>query len=74
MQSALDILRERGFIAQITFEEDLDKAFREQKITFYTGFDLSLIHIYTAHFMRTVFLTERWAEPWDILWKRARFP
>ena len=51
MQSALDILRERGFIAQITFEEDLDKAFREQKITFYTGFDPTADSLHIGHYI-----------------------
>ena len=34
--NALDILKERGFIAQVTFEEELYKAFDEGMVTFYT--------------------------------------
>ena len=51
MQSALDILRERGFIAQATFEEDLEKAFREQKLTFYTGFDPTADSLHIGHYI-----------------------
>ena len=40
MKSGLDILRERGFVAQITFEEELEKLFQSgEPITYYTGFD-----------------------------------
>ena len=30
MKNALDILRERGFVAQTTFEDELNKAFAEK--------------------------------------------
>jgi tyrosyl-tRNA synthetase len=40
MKSALDILRERGFVAQVTFEDELEKLFESgEVVTFYTGFD-----------------------------------
>ena len=35
----LDMLKERGFIAQVTFEEDLYKALEREPMTFYVGFD-----------------------------------
>ena len=39
MQHILDILKERGFLAQITFEEDLYKALEKEPMTFYLGID-----------------------------------
>ena len=35
----LDTLKERGFLAQITFEDDLYKALEKEPMTFYVGFD-----------------------------------
>lgn len=39
MQHILDILKERGFLAQITFEEDLYKALEKEPMTFYLGIE-----------------------------------
>ena len=37
--NAYDILKERGFVKQVTFEEDLYKAFDAGMVSFYVGFD-----------------------------------
>ena len=46
----LDILKERGFIAQVTFEEDLYKAL-EQPMTFYLGIDPTADSLHVGHFI-----------------------
>ena len=51
MSKAMDILRERGFIAQVTFEEDLDKAFDEGMVTFYNGFDPTADSMHIGHYI-----------------------
>ncbi len=51
MKNALDILRERGFLAQITFEDELNKAFEEGPITFYTGFDPTADSLHIGHYI-----------------------
>ncbi len=51
MSKALDILRERGFLAQITFEEDLEKAFDEGMVTFYNGFDPTADSMHIGHYI-----------------------
>ena len=52
MKSGLDILRERGFVAQITFEEELEKLFQSgQSITFYTGFDPTADSLHIGHYI-----------------------
>ena len=38
----LDMLKERGFVAQVTFEEDLYKAMEKGPVTFYLGIDPSV--------------------------------
>jgi len=46
----LDILKERGFIAQITYEEDLYKQL-EQPTTFYVGFDPTADSLHIGHYI-----------------------
>ena len=48
---ALDILKERGFIKQVTFEEDLYKAFDEGMVTFYVGFDPTADSLHVGHYI-----------------------
>ncbi len=47
----LDTLKERGFIAQITFEDDLYKLFEREQVTFYTGFDPTAESLTAGHFI-----------------------
>ncbi len=49
--NALDILKERGFLAQVTFEEELHKAFDEGMVTFYTGFDPTADSLHIGHYI-----------------------
>jgi len=46
----LDILKERGFIAQVTFEEDLYKQL-EKPTTFYVGFDPTADSLHIGHYI-----------------------
>ena len=47
----LDMLKERGFIAQVTFEEDLYKAMEQGPVTFYLGIDPTADSLHVGHFM-----------------------
>jgi len=47
----LDMLIERGFIAQVTFEEDLYKAMEKGPVTFYLGIDPTADSLHVGHFM-----------------------
>lgn len=52
MKSGLDILRERGFIAQVTFEDELEKLFQSgEMVTFYTGFDPTADSLHIGHYI-----------------------
>ncbi len=46
----LDILKERGFLAQITFEEELYKQL-EEPTTFYVGFDPTADSLHIGHYI-----------------------
>lgn len=47
----LDTLKERGFLKQITFEDDLYKAFDAGMVTFYTGFDPTADSLTIGHYI-----------------------
>ena len=49
--SVFDILKERGYIAQVTHEEELKKALAEEKVTFYMGFDPTADSLHVGHFL-----------------------
>ena len=40
MSNVFDVLKERGFIAQTSHEEELRELFENEKVTFYTGYDI----------------------------------
>ena len=47
----LDVLKERGFIKQVTFEEDLYKLLDEEKVTLYVGFDPTADSLHIGHYI-----------------------
>ena len=53
----LDQLKDRGFLAQITFEEDLYKAMEKEPITFYLGIDPTADSLHVGHFIPIVAAT-----------------
>jgi len=50
MEHILDILKERGFIAQMTFEEELYEQLKEPT-TFYVGFDPTADSLHIGHYI-----------------------
>ena len=47
----LDILKERGFIAQTTFEDELYKQLEREPTVFYVGFDPTASSLHFGHFI-----------------------
>ena len=47
----LDTLKERGFIAQVTFEDDLYKQLEKESTPFYVGFDPTATSLHFGHFI-----------------------
>ncbi|MCI7095060.1 MAG: tyrosine--tRNA ligase [Clostridiales bacterium] len=52
MKNVMDILRERGFIKQTVYEEDLYKLLGEKSVTFYIGFDPTADSLHVGHFVQ----------------------
>ena len=49
--SVFDVLQERGFIAQISHEEEIREMLEKEKITFYIGFDPTADSLHVGHFI-----------------------
>lgn len=51
MSSVFDVLKERGFIEQLTHEEEIKELFEKEKVTFYIGFDPTADSLHVGHFL-----------------------
>ena len=51
MGSVYDLLKERGFIAQCTYEDDLKKKLESEQLTFYVGFDPTADSLHIGHYI-----------------------
>lgn len=49
--NVIDVLKERGFIAQMTHEEEMKDLFEKEKVTFYIGFDPTADSLHVGHFL-----------------------
>lgn len=49
--TAYDVLEERGFLAQVTHEQEVRELLAKEKITFYIGFDPTADSLHVGHFL-----------------------
>lgn len=54
--SVFDELMRRGYIKQITHEEEIKKALETEKMTFYIGFDPTADSLHVGHFIAMMFM------------------
>jgi len=52
MENVFDILKERGYIAQVTHEEAVREMLGKEKVTFYIGFDPTADSLHVGHFLQ----------------------
>ena len=50
-KNVYDVLKERGFIKQTIYDEDLQKMLGEEKISFYVGFDPTADSLHIGHYI-----------------------
>jgi tyrosyl-tRNA synthetase len=50
-KNVFDVLKERDFVKQVVFEEELYKKLGEESVTFYIGFDPTADSLHVGHFM-----------------------
>ncbi len=51
MKNVMDTLRERGFVKQVVYEEDLYKLLGSESVTFYIGFDPTADSLHVGHYL-----------------------
>ena len=54
--NVFDVLKERGFIEQVTHEEEVRELLAKEKIKFYIGFDPTADSLHVGHFMALLVL------------------
>jgi tyrosyl-tRNA synthetase len=52
--SVYDILKERGFIEQLTHEDEIKELLEKEKITFYIGYDPTADSLHVGHYLAMV--------------------
>ncbi len=56
MSSVFDVLKERGFVSQVTDEEAVARAFGEETVTCYIGFDPTASSLHIGHLVQVMAL------------------
>ena len=56
MLNVLDVLQERGYLKQMTHEDEIRKILSEEKVTFYIGFDPTADSLHVGHFIAMMFM------------------
>lgn len=56
MENVYDILLDRGYIKQLTHEDEMRKIFETEKVTFYIGFDPTADSLHVGHFIAMMFM------------------
>ncbi|MDD2446935.1 MAG: tyrosine--tRNA ligase [Tissierellia bacterium] len=54
MSNILTVLEERGYIDQVTFENELRELLEKEKVTFYIGFDATADSLTLGHFLQVM--------------------
>lgn len=54
MTSVFDILKERGFIEQVTHENEVRELLEKEKVKFYIGFDPTADSLHVGHFIQVI--------------------
>lgn len=52
MQNVFDVLKERGYIDQVTYEEELNELLSTESVPFYIGFDATADSLTLGHFLQ----------------------
>ncbi|BEP27883.1 tyrosine--tRNA ligase [Helicovermis profundi] len=54
MRNVFDVLSERGFIEQITHEDEVKELFQNERVNFYIGFDPTADSLHVGHFIQVM--------------------
>ena len=56
MANVYDVLKERGYLKQLTHEEEIREILGKEKVTFYIGFDPTADSLHVGHFIAMMFM------------------
>ena len=56
MANVYDVLKERGYLKQLTHEEEIKEILGKEKVTFYIGFDPTADSLHVGHFIAMMFM------------------
>ena len=54
MANVMDTLRQRGFVKQVVYEDELYEKLGKESVTFYIGFDPTADSLHVGHFMQLI--------------------
>lgn len=57
MSNVFDVLKERGYIDQVTYEEELKELLGKESVPFYIGFDATADSLTLGHFLQVMVMT-----------------
>ncbi|QCX34535.1 tyrosine--tRNA ligase [Caloramator sp. E03] len=55
--SVFDVLKERGYIAQLTHEDEIKELLEKERVTFYIGFDPTADSLHVGHFLQLMVMS-----------------
>lgn len=55
--SVFDVLMERGYIAQLTHEDEIKELLEKERVTFYIGFDPTADSLHVGHFLQLMVMS-----------------
>lgn len=57
MSNVFEVLKNRGYIKQMTHEEEIKELLAKEKVTFYIGFDPTADSLHVGHFIAMMFMS-----------------
>lgn len=57
MASVYEVLKERGYLSQVTHEEPVRELLEKEKVTFYIGFDPTADSLHVGHFLQLMVMS-----------------
>ncbi len=57
MSNVFEVLKDRGYIKQMTHEEEIKELLEKERVTFYIGFDPTADSLHVGHFIAMMFMS-----------------
>ncbi|MGL5985225.1 MAG: tyrosine--tRNA ligase, partial [Cetobacterium sp.] len=57
MANVFEVLKDRGYVKQMTHENEMKSLLEKEKVTFYIGFDPTADSLHVGHFIAMMFMS-----------------